>query len=108
MGKRIFRLALGVLLLAFSFPARAQQPEKILRIGYLGNSSPALERDFVDAFSFMTSVALTAERLSHHPEWRNVYNVVTIRLTTHDAGGVSENDLVMAAEMSRIHQRLAG
>jgi len=50
MGKRIFRLALGVLLLAFSFPARAQQPEKILRIGYLGNSSPALERDFVDAF----------------------------------------------------------
>src|SRR5947207_13532 len=65
-------------------------------------------RDFVDAFSFMTSVALTAERLSHHPEWRNVYNVVTIRLTTHDAGGVSENDLVMAAEMSRIHQRLAG
>jgi len=50
MGKRIFRLALGVLLLAFSFPARAQQSEKILRIGYLGNSSPALERDFVDAF----------------------------------------------------------
>jgi len=50
MGKRIFRLALGILLLAFSFPARAQQPEKILRIGYLGNSSPALERDFVDAF----------------------------------------------------------
>ena len=50
MGKRIFRLALGILLLAFSFPARAQQPEKTLRIGYLGNSSPALERDFVDAF----------------------------------------------------------
>src|SRR5438093_12944422 len=50
MGKRIFRLALGVLLLAFSFPARAQQPERIPRIGYLGNSSPALERDFVDAF----------------------------------------------------------
>src|SRR5438094_10430908 len=50
MGKRIFRLALGILLLAFSFPARAPQPEKILRIGYRGNSSPALERDFVDAF----------------------------------------------------------
>ena len=50
MGKRIFRLALGVLLLAFSFPARAQQPERIPRIGYLGNSSAVLERDFVDAF----------------------------------------------------------
>ena len=62
-------------------------------------------RDFVDAFSFMTSVALLAERMSHHPEWSNVYNVVTVRLTTHDVGGLSENDFAMAAEMSRIHQR---
>ena len=65
-------------------------------------------RDFVDAFSFMTSVALLAERMNHHPEWSNVYNVVTIRLSTHDAGGVSENDFAMAAEMSRLHPRLAG
>ena len=65
-------------------------------------------RDFVEAFGFMTSVALLAERMNHHPEWSNVYNVVTIRLTTHDVGGVSENDFAMAAEMSRLYHRLAG
>ncbi len=59
-------------------------------------------RDFVEAFSFMTAVALVAERMGHHPEWSNVYNVVTVRLTTHDAGGISENDFVMAEEMSRL------
>ena len=62
-------------------------------------------RDFVEAFSFMTAVALLAERMSHHPEWSNVYNTVTVRLTTHDVGGISENDFAMAAEMSRIYQR---
>jgi 4a-hydroxytetrahydrobiopterin dehydratase len=65
-------------------------------------------RDFVEAFSFMTAVALVAERMGHHPEWSNVYNVVTVRLTTHDAGGLSEDDFVMAEEMSRLHRHLAG
>jgi len=62
--------------------------------------------DFVEAFSLMTLVAFMAERMGHHPEWSNVYNRVTIRLTTHDVGGVSENDLLMAQDISRLYQRI--
>lgn len=62
-------------------------------------------RDFVEAFGFMTSIALIAERMNHHPEWDNVYNKVTIRLTTHDAGGVSEKDFTLASEISGAYQR---
>jgi len=51
---------------------------------------------FVQAFSFMTAVALHAEKLDHHPDWSNVYNRVHIRLSTHDAGGVTEFDLALA------------
>lgn len=58
--------------------------------------------DFVHAFAFMTSVALIAERMDHHPEWSNVYGRVSIRLTTHDAGGISERDFKMAAEISKL------
>ncbi len=53
--------------------------------------------DFVAAFGFMTRVALLAEKADHHPEWSNIYNRVTIRLTTHDAGGLSVRDAAMAA-----------
>ena len=52
--------------------------------------------DFNHAFSFMTSIAMKAEQINHHPEWENVYNKVTITLTTHDVGGVSELDYNMA------------
>lgn len=52
--------------------------------------------NFVSAFAFMTAVAMHAERTNHHPEWSNVYSRVTIDLTTHDAGGISQFDLDMA------------
>ncbi len=60
-----------------------------------------LEREFKfsnfrDAFAFMTRVAFDAERLDHHPEWSNVYATVRIRLTTHDAGGLTKLDLKLA------------
>ena len=52
--------------------------------------------DFKQAFSFMTSIAMKAEQINHHPEWENVYNKVIITLTTHDLGGVSKLDYDMA------------
>ena len=52
--------------------------------------------DFKQAFSFMTSIAMMAEQINHHPEWENVYNKVIITLTTHDEGGVSKLDYDMA------------
>ena len=54
-------------------------------------------KNFVDAFAFMTDVAALAERHDHHPEWSNVYNRVTIRLTTHDAGNqITDKDRQLA------------
>jgi 4a-hydroxytetrahydrobiopterin dehydratase len=52
--------------------------------------------DFKQAFAFMTQVALAAEQRNHHPDWRNVYNRVDICLSTHDAGGLTEQDLALA------------
>ena len=48
---------------------------------------------FIEAFSFMSKVAIYAEKKDHHPEWSNVYNKVEICLTTHDAGGITEKDV---------------
>ena len=58
--------------------------------------------NFVEAFAFMSAVALEAERRDHHPEWFNVYNRVKIELTTHDAGGITEKDLALAAAIDRL------
>ena len=55
--------------------------------------------DFVEAFGFMTSAALVAEKMDHHPEWSNVYATVVVDLTTHDAGGVTKLDFRLAAAM---------
>lgn len=57
---------------------------------------------FVEAFGFMASVALVAERSDHHPEWFNVWNKVVIDLTTHDAGGLSARDFKLAAAIDKL------
>ena len=59
-------------------------------------------RDFNEAFGFMTRAALVAEKLDHHPEWFNVYDKVEVTLATHDAGGVTERDVELAAAMDRL------
>jgi 4a-hydroxytetrahydrobiopterin dehydratase len=57
-------------------------------------------KDFNEAFGFMTRVALLADKMDHHPEWFNVYNKVEVTLSTHDAGGVTQNDIDMAKAMN--------
>ena len=58
--------------------------------------------DFVRAFSFMSAVALVAEKRDHHPEWFNVYGKVVVDLTTHDAGGVTQSDVDLAKTMNEL------
>jgi 4a-hydroxytetrahydrobiopterin dehydratase len=57
-------------------------------------------QDFNEAFGFMTRVALLADKMDHPPEWFNVYNKVEVTLSTHDAGGVTQNDIDMAKAMN--------
>ncbi len=56
--------------------------------------------DFNEAFGFMTRVALLAERMNHHPEWRNVWNRVEVALVTHDAAGITKKDVALAKAMN--------
>ena len=59
-------------------------------------------KNFIEAFSFMTKVALIAEKYNHHPNWDNVYSKVNIKLTTHDLGGISNLDEVVASEINNL------
>ena len=52
--------------------------------------------NFNQAFGFMTRAAMEIEKMNHHPEWFNVYNKITVDLTTHDAGGITKNDINLA------------
>jgi 4a-hydroxytetrahydrobiopterin dehydratase len=58
--------------------------------------------DFISAFGWMTSVALVAEKLDHHPDWTNIYNRVEVTLWTHDAGGITQRDFDLAEAMNRL------
>ena len=59
-------------------------------------------KDFSEAFAFMSRVALAAEKAGHHPDWSNSYNSVTVRLSTHDAGGLSAKDITLAQAIDKI------
>jgi 4a-hydroxytetrahydrobiopterin dehydratase len=58
-------------------------------------------KDFAQAFGFMSEIAVVAEAMNHHPQWYNVYNRVDVTLTTHDAGGLTEKDVVLAKRMEQ-------
>ena len=73
----------------------------------LSDDGKALERsyrfkNFSEAFAFLTRVAMHAEKVDHHPEFTNVWNRVDVRLTTHDAGGVTERDMELAKAIDRL------
>ncbi len=59
-------------------------------------------KNFVQAFGWMTQVAIWAEKLNHHPEWSNVYKTVEVTLSTHDAGGLTELDVKLARKMNAL------
>ena len=58
--------------------------------------------NFIEAFSFMTKIALICEKYNHHPNWENVYSKVIIRLNTHDIGGITNLDQTLASEINKI------
>ena len=60
---------------------------------------------FIEAFGFMSQVALLAEKADHHPEWLNAYRTVRIWLTTHDADGISERDVMLARQIDNLLRR---
>ena len=64
-------------------------------------------RNFVEAFGFMAEAALAAEKFNHHPEWFNVYSRVDVKLTTHDANGLTEQDIKLAKAMEKAAARRA-
>jgi 4a-hydroxytetrahydrobiopterin dehydratase len=63
-------------------------------------------KNFVQAWGFMTQVAILAEKNNHHPEWFNVYSKVSIDLTTHEAGGLSERDFELARQIDEVLARM--
>lgn len=62
--------------------------------------------DFKQAFAFMSAVALVAEKMDHHPDWRNVFNDVNVELTTHDVGGITSSDISLARSMDEWAQKI--
>jgi len=89
-------MAIAQLTTAERDTALADLPEWTLADDGLSIERKIKFADFAQAFGFMTRVAIMAEKADHHPEWFNVYNRVEIRLTTHDAGGLSKRDVALA------------
>lgn len=86
-------------------PATLEQALRTLDGWDLAEDGGSIQRrfvfaDFSEAFAFMTRSALMAEKLNHHPDWSNVYKTVDVSLSTHDAGGLTELDLKLAAAMN--------
>jgi 4a-hydroxytetrahydrobiopterin dehydratase len=77
-----------------SRPGWSLEQDKLHRVFEFNN--------FVEAFGFMSQIAILAEKMDHHPEWSNVYSRVEIFLTTHDADGISELDFELAEHMDRL------
>jgi len=81
---------------------RVEKLEPVLSLGWtIRQERDAIHKEFAfknfnEAFSFVTRVALQAEKVNHHPEWSNVYNKVWITLTTHDKGGLTDKDIKLA------------
>jgi 4a-hydroxytetrahydrobiopterin dehydratase len=63
-------------------------------------------KNFVEAFAFMTAVALEAEKISHHPEWTNIYNQLSITLNTHDANGITTLDFDLAKTIESLVKKV--
>ncbi|MGB9003824.1 MAG: 4a-hydroxytetrahydrobiopterin dehydratase [Nitrosotalea sp.] len=58
--------------------------------------------DFIEAFGFMSRAAIHIEKMNHHPEWFNVYNKIKVELVTHDAGGITQNDINLAKTLNSL------
>jgi len=58
--------------------------------------------DFIEAFGFMSRAAIHIEKMNHHPEWFNVYNKISVDLITHDAGGITQNDVILARTLNSL------
>ena len=84
--------------------------ELIVKIPGWEITSNQIEREFnftnfIDAFSFMTKIALICEKHNHHPNWENVYSKVIIKLSTHDLGGITNLDHIIASEINEILEK---
>ena len=60
--------------------------------------------DFIEAFGFMCKAAMHIEKMNHHPEWFNVYNKISVDLVTHDAGGITQNDIALARTLNLLEK----
>ena len=89
-------------------PDRAEALEQLGQNGWsLVDGRDAIQKtfkfkNFIEAFGWMSQMAIVAEKMNHHPEWSNVYNRVVVDLVTHSAKGISELDFVLAAKMNEL------